>query len=338
MAVTMNQIAERLNISQATVSRVLNGKGADFISESTRERVLQAAREMGYHPNRMAQSLVTGKTMVVALWIRNPDAPYYARILRCVHETARKAGYVTILSGFRDHGNEHIPESTAEADASAWPVDGILAADCPRRVRAYLQSRGRHAVPIVGMSSDYVQDTDYVAFEPERGVREAASHLVSIGCRRLAHLTGACSIGSVRETRSAVFSQIVRDAGLEPEVLTAPDESRAAARACIAAQWKSGKRFDGLFCLNDDMAIGAYRGLIDAGARVPRDVALVGYDGIEDVEYLDPPLTTVIQPVDEMCEQAWSALHNRMNNPSAPPTHVLIQPRLIIRGSTARIP
>jgi len=333
MSVTMLDIAKRLNISQATVSRVLNGKGTQFISLATRDRVARTAVELGYRPNRLARSLVTGKTGVVALWVRNPDAPYYAGILRCVHERARSAGYEMILSGFRDRGGEP-PIEAHEVDRNAWPVDAVLAVDCPKRVGAYLEAKGGSAAPVVCMGSDVREDVDCIAFDPIPGVEAAARHLLHLGRNRLAHLTGECSINKVRISRAQTFARVVRGSGTEARIIIAPDETRASAREAMLDAWKRHGPFDGVFCINDDVAIGAYRALRDLKLRIPEDVALIGCDNIEDTQYLDSPLTTIEQPVGRMCDLAWQALEDRFREPRAPTRQMVLPTRLIVRAST----
>ena len=140
MSVTITDIARRANVSAATVSRVLSGKDG-LISAPTRERVRTAAAEMGYQRNRAAFGLVTGKSHVVALWIRNPDAPYYARMIRTIEEAASADGYELIVRGFRQRTDEEAEGEPGPWNAGLWPVDGILAADCRPAAASYAADR-----------------------------------------------------------------------------------------------------------------------------------------------------------------------------------------------------
>lgn len=341
MAITMVEIARRTNLSPATVSRVLNGKGVGFISAATRQRVLDVARELGYEPNRLARGLVTGRTQVMGAWIRNPDRPYYARILRNLLELASRSGYDMIVTPMHDQlpgvngsGANFVRESTM----SSWPADGVFAADCPNLAEGYLRRASQPGVyaPLVGLSSDYSEKADYVGFDVACGVRQAVEHLISIGCKRIAHLSSLIAIDRVRAARAGTYEEVLNRAGLAPEMILAPNESRAAARNTIVEYVRNNGAPDGLFCLNDDMAIGAYRGLRDLGLRIPEDVAVVGCDGVEDVLYLDVPLTTIVQPVEEMCRQAWEIMQRRLQDPSAPLRQVLLKPELRVDASTRR--
>lgn len=124
--------------------------------------------------------------------------------------------------------------------------------------------------------------------------------------------------------------------GREPEYILAPDDTRRSVGGVLKDYIARRGAPDGLFCFNDDMAIGAFRALRDLGLRIPDDVALVGCDGIEDAAYLDPPLTTIVQPLEEMCATAWQFLERRLLQPLLPLQQVTLEPSLEIRGSSRR--
>jgi LacI family transcriptional regulator len=117
-------------------------------------------------------------------------------------------------------------------------------------------------------------------------------------------------------------------------VILAANESRPAAREALRERLRRGPPIDGLFCLNDDMAIGAYRALRDSQRRIPEDCRVVGCDGIMDVEFLDTPLSTVLQPVEQMCHVGWETLKRRMTTPDGPLQQVLLPTTLIVRESS----
>lgn len=333
--VTITQIAQKTGFSPATVSRVLNGKGMGFISDSTRRAILASAADLGYRPSRNGRSDRPPQTRVVSLWIRNPDAPYYAGILRALHDRAAAAGYETILRFFRDRPDAPARE-LAWLPPAGWTVDAVFAADCRQMAQTFLSAHPSDVTPLVGLGDDVPTSADHVRFDPEHGVREAVEHLVAIGCRRIAHLSARATINNVRTVREQTYATVVAAAGQSPTVIHAVDETRGAARRAIVDHVRSHAAPDGLFCLNDDMAIGAYRGLLDLGLRVPRDVALVGCDGIEDGEFLESPLTTILQPVDELCRVAWACMQQRLADPAATIQSHVLRPHLLIRESTRR--
>lgn len=336
MAVTMVEIAKRTNLSPATVSRVINGKGVGFISPATRQRVLEAARAMGYEAARLPAD-APGKTMVVAAWIRNPDRSYYSRIIRHLLEAAAPHGYDVIIAPVHDQvlglaGGARL----RDAPASAWPCDGVIAVDCPQAAEAYARRFPGGACPLVGLNVEYSEHSDYVAIEVGGGVRQAVQHLASLGCRGVAMVSSHKVHDKVRAARTSAYEEAMREAGLAPEVILAPEASRHAARSAIAAYVQGHSAPDGLFCLTDDLAIGAYRGLRDMGVRVPEDTALLACDASEDVEFLDVPLSTIVQPLQEMCRSGWEVLMRRMREPGAPLSQSLLKPELRLAASTRR--
>lgn len=341
MAVTLAQIAARLGVSEATVSRVLNGRATSLISKATAERVLAVAAEMGYRTGRAAKGARLGRSGVVALWIRRPDAPYYARIVHLIQKFAAEGGFEMILRGYRDEptpadlpGGRDCGQNWGNA---AWPVDGLFCADCRVLAESYLQGRVPGLqVPIVGMGNDYPEGIDAIGFDVEHGAEEAVRHLLAMGCRRVVHVNAETAIPIVRDGRAARYRLALEEAGLTPMVITIPIEARASAREAMLAHVREHGPPDGVFCMNDDIAMGVYRALRDLDLRIPEDVAIVGCDDIEDVSYLDVPLSTIRQPVDELCRAAWQALRRRMAEPKAPLLRELITPRLVVRQSSQR--
>lgn len=336
MAVTMVEIAKRTNLSPATVSRVINGKGVGFISPATRQRVLDAAREMGYEPARLPAD-APGRTMVVAAWIRNPDRSYYARIIRHLLEAAAPHGYDVIIAPVHDQvvglaGGARL----RDGPASAWPCDGVIAVDCPQAAEAYARRFPGGACPIVGLNAEFSELSDYVAIEAGGGVRQAIEHLLAVGCRRVAIVSSHKVHDKLRVARTAAYEEAVRAAGLTPEVILAPDASRHSARTAVTSYVQSHSAPDGMFCLSDDLAIGAYRGLRDMGVRVPEDTALLACDASEEMEFLDVPLSTIVQPLPEMCRSGWEVLMRRLRDSRAPLSQSLLKPELRLAASTRR--
>ena len=166
-------------------------------------------------------------------------------------------------------------------------------------------------------------------------------HLIGSGFRRIAHATFVRK-NIAEGSRRIGYTKAMREAGLKPEFIYYPlsERQRPVARQLIQDYIREHGRPEAIFCHSDDVAIGIYRGLCDAGIRVPADIALVGCDGIEDTEYLECPLTSLVQPVAEMCTTAWQFLQNRLAEPAIPLQHSLLPLNLAIRDSslhTARI-
>ena len=218
---------------------------------------------------------------------------------------------------------------------SSWPVDGILAFDGPEEVQHYLAANPVSHLPIVSMGSFWVDTIDFVGVDLAFGTHAALQHLLAIGCRRIAFLFPRRD-HRAQDSRHNAYTTAMQQAGKQPEYIDAGENSRASARRCLRDYVQEHGCPDGLFCFNDDLAIGAYRGLCDLGIRVPEDIALIGCDGIEDTEYLETPLSTIAQPHEQMCALAWQFLKQRIQNESLPLQQKILRPQLILRKSSQR--
>jgi DNA-binding LacI/PurR family transcriptional regulator len=327
MKVTIKQIAEQVGVSPSTVSRVLSGRGERLISEQTRQRVLRAAEELGYQPHLGARSLVTGRTCTVALWMSQLFTAFHARIVHLMETTLWRSGYELLI---RQVGHQ------TEPPRHGWGrVDGIIGFECVGALRSVRKISYRRPLPVVSMGAYYLTDVDYVGVDLYTGTAQAVKHLIEQGCRRVAYLVNAES-RHPGDARRDAYDAVVEAAGLPKEYIVSVDQSRSAAMAAVAAHVEQFGLPDGIFCHNDEMALGAYRVLRLLGVRVPEEVALVGCDGIEDTEYLEVPLSTVRQPLEEMCRLACEFLQRRMAQPDAPLQSAVLLPQLMVRESSLR--
>jgi DNA-binding LacI/PurR family transcriptional regulator len=179
--------------------------------------------------------------------------------------------------------------------------------------------------------------TDNVQVDFQAGTKRVMAHLIESGFRRIAHATFVRK-DLPQEDRRLEYALAMRDAGLKPEYIYYPlsERQRPITRQLIQDYIRDKGLPEAIFCHSDDAALGIYRGLCDLNLRVPGDVALVGCDGIEDTEYLEHPLTTLVQPVAEMCATAWRFLQQRLEHPATPAQHALLVPQLAIRESSCR--
>ncbi|NUQ70284.1 MAG: LacI family DNA-binding transcriptional regulator [Chthonomonadales bacterium] len=328
---TIRDIAAAVGASPATVSKVLTGRGDSLISDTMRQRIRESARELGYSPNLAARALVTGRTYCIALWSETL-ADYHAAVANALLDVLRPSRYEMVITDVVKH-----PDWYAYFQRNApWPVDGIIALDSPQSVEAYLATSAGRNTPVVSIGAYYWEHTDHIGVDLGAGVRQAAHHLAEQGCRRIAHLT--CDHGMrPGEPRRLAYEEAMVDLGLEPRLLVTGQSSREDARLTVRDLVGSGQLPDALLCFNDETAIGAYRGLRDLGVRIPDDVALIGCDGIQDTAYFDQPITTIVQPVNELCRSAWQCLQTRLDEPDAPRQSRMLKADLMIRESSLRI-
>jgi len=311
-AVTLEEVARVAGVSRATVSRVVNR--VPTVDDDLRQTVQQAIDATGYRPNLAARSLVTRRAGSVALVL--PDEvrifgdPFFGRVVEGVMGVVQPLGVhlVVTLAGSSTH--EHLV-----ADLRQGRLDATM------RLPVVLSGR-----PMGSLRVSHV-DVDHAA-----GARLAVDHLVGIGRRRVATITGPLDNPSAID-RLAGFRTAMADHGVTDAPHVEGDfssESGARAARRLLAEHPD---LDGLFVASDLMAHGALPVLRRAGRRVPEDVAVVGFDDSVSALHCDPPLTTVRQPVEDMAAEMVRLLLDHVDRPNRPVSSVVFSPTFVVRQS-----
>jgi LacI family transcriptional regulator len=330
MSSTIAELAARLNLSKGAVSRILNHKGEAF-SEETRRRVFALADEVGYRPHPVARALATGRTGFIGLWVADLLTSYHAHVAHQMEDHLERHGYQVFITLYGKAGWD--PDNRTPA---AMPVvaDGIIAHEVPPFMWPRLFGNLPGRLPIVTTGAWHANEAvDYVGIDLGPASVEAVRHLVLSGRRRIAYMTDHLPIpGS--DVRYESYNGVLGESGVPVEYIETGKDRRAVVRAAARAYFEANGCPEAIFCHNDDTAIAAYRAVCDVGMRVPDDVALIGCDGIEDAEYLPTPISTIVQPLGEMCETAARFLERRLNDRDAPPQRVILQPTFVPRASS----
>jgi LacI family transcriptional regulator len=321
MAVSIHDIARELNLSAMTVSRVLGQSTRGYVAPATRERVLKAAREMGYRSNRNARALASGRTNTIALWIDHLHSSVYSQIADACRAEVQETGQELTVCEMNWHF------SRPGYRRLEWMVDGIIAVDPPEAsaLAVYLDDALAPALPRVHLGSglSVLWEGDYVQTDLQNGTRAAVEHLLRTGCRRIAYSVPA-GIDRPGQGNFDAYTETVRRTGLQPEYIVQRDLRMPAVRQATADHIRAHGKPDGLFCHYDELAIAGFRALRDLGLRVPDDVLIIGCEGNEFMDYFDPPLSTIAMPIKEMCQRAWHLLQRRIAEPDAPPDGVTL--------------
>ena len=336
---TIKEIAIQLKITPTAVSYALNGRTGK-VSPATRQRVLDAAQAMGYQPHTAAQALRTGRHHSVLVLIRTPQLPYYAEILHHMVQQVLAHPYQVIIqrgSLIEDEGKppQGAPQPATALSALHTGVDGYFIVDAPQTAAA-LRTREASRMrpkPVISMGTYHDNGEDFVGISLGMRTCEAVRHLLHLGCHRIAYLIDAGTY-SISEARRAAYVSTLEEAGLEPQFLIASEQSRTAAYHFVREHVLKKGHPDALLCINDEMAMGASRSFWDLGLRVPGDVSLIGCDGIPEAEYAYPSLTTIVQPIEEMCRIAWEFLERRLEQPTLPPQQRVLEATLSLRESS----
>jgi DNA-binding LacI/PurR family transcriptional regulator len=330
---TIRDVAAAAEVSQATVSRVLAGRGR-YVRQHLRDRVERAARELGYRPSMQAAALRTNRTYLVGLILRSITNPVWPEVARGVQGAARRAGYSVVLANTEwEEGSEQ--EYLATARRAGF--DGILIS--PGRVtNEELRELGIPAA-ILGSQAEF-PDFDVVGIDTEQGSADAVGHLAGLGHRRIALIAPPLDSSSGQKRRRD-YRRALAGRGLAERadyVVEAP-RTREGGQMAAAALLGLAEPPTALLASNDQQAIGALATAQRRGLSVPEELSIVGFDDIDAASATTPPLTTLRRPQREYGQLAMQFLLERIEG-RAPeqPRRRLFPCELVVRRTTGPAP
>jgi len=337
--VTSADVARRAGVSRATVSYVLNdAPSAIRISSETRDRVLQAVKELGYAPNRAAQNLRFQRTGILAYVHVGRLDPFSFRLMEGVQHAAQSHGFV-----FATFSLQSAPMfQQAIAFLGGRGADGVVTPEYEGPAYADLANLARQGLPVVTQAVSTDPAIPAIGFDLEEGGFLATSHLVELGHERIAHLGPRIQPWPWPDRypeRAAGYRRALATAGLEAR----PDwhiiESSSldgGARAIRKLLALPEPRPTAVFAYNDWMALGALRALHADGVKVPDDIAVVGFDGIDIASLTFPPLTTVELPFESWGRTAMDLISSQLAGKPAP-SPAFLKPSLVVRDSSVTV-
>ena len=335
--VRLKDIAHDMGLSTVTISKVL--RGHSDISEETRKRVLKRMKEMHYQPNFAARALITGRTWTIGLVVPDLLHPFFAQVAKA------------ITAGIRDHGYSlMITSSEEDAELEQQEIQQLLARRVDAIVIASAQGTVESFRAIEELRIPYVLidrrfrglSANFVGVDDKNVGSMATEHLIEQGCRRIAHIRGPET--STALGRLAGYHRALAAHGMEPKAdyiipIGSSGDDRGepggyeTTRKLLAAR----ERPDGIFCFNDPVALGAMRAILEAGLRIPEDVAVVGCGNVLYSDFLRVPLTSIDQDSAAIGKNAADLALSLVGAKSVvrPRTH-LVDPHLIVRASSLR--
>ena len=332
----MKDIAKELGLSQATVSKVLR-KHPD-ISEKTRLRVLERIKELDYQPNTLARSLVTGRSFLIGFVAPTLLHPFFAEIARAISAAVRDKGYFLIVSS-----SEEDPELEREEISRLLSrrLDALVIASAATDIEQF-NRMDKMAQPYVLVDRDLPGiAANFVGVNEEKAGRLATEHLIEMGCRRVAHIRGQDN--STGRGRFEGYRQVLHDRGLpfcEDYVVRRTFVDTETTRQGIEAMrilLQRDPKPDGVFCFNDPLAIGAMIAILDAGLRIPEDIALIGCGNLNYDGCLRVPLSSIDQNSQMIGQRAAELVLNLLELKQRPRARtIILEPTLVVRSSTQR--
>ena len=342
--VNLRMLAEHLELSQTTVSLVLNNSpSAKSIPQETRDRVVEAANRLNYRPNYFARSLRQSRSMSVGVLAPDLSEGYFTRVMSGVVQelTGAHYFYFTACHDWKKDLIEKYPRMLVER-----AVDGFLLLNTP-------SDNIDVPVPVVAISAHSAsENVTNIVLDHHQAVQQALTHLYSLGHRRIAFMRGPRAIPD-SEFRWEAIQQVAQEINLklDPALSIRIDSAGWSMKdgyhpmapeigyKPMQALLEKTHDFTAIFCFNDIAAIGAIRALRDSGLSVPGDISVVGFDDILSAAYYTPSLTTVRQPLMEMGKRGAQVLLERIANREAPlPPEIIMAPELVIRESTGPAP
>ncbi|MFB9235058.1 LacI family DNA-binding transcriptional regulator [Plantactinospora siamensis] len=323
----LKDVAERAGVSVKTVSNVVNGYL--HVRPDTRARVEEAIAELNYRPNLSARNLRKGRTGVIALAVPDFDLPYFAELARHVVSEAAGHGWTVLID---QTGGKREQERLVAAGIRDHLIDGLIFS--PLALTGADLAGGGDGTPMVllGERADH-GGADHVAIDNVAAAREITAHLTGLGRRRVAAIGAQRTPqGASARLRLRGYLAALAAAGIDRDdrlIAPAVQWHRADGAAAMRALLRSGVRPDAVFCFNDTLALGALRTLHEEGLRVPEDVAVAGFDDIEDGRFSVPTLSTVAPDKAEIARLAVDLLAARIDGarqPEAVPAGASVSP------------
>jgi LacI family transcriptional regulator len=321
---TIKDIAKKAGVSISTVSYALNGTGA--VSDATKKKILEVAKELNYNPNAIARRLKKKKQELIAVIVRDFHGPIYGEIIRGIRDVAQENDYEMVVAA--SYNNNKLTKILTE-----WVVDGAIILDSLISDETILDLANKdfHIVTL-----DRVIDKEHVSnvlIDNERAARRVVEYFVELGYSEIGFIGGPKeSLDNIR--RCEGFKEGMNNANLsiENDWFVFSDFTERGGYQSMIEQINNGKLPRAYFVANDEMAIGAMKALQNANIRIPEDVAIIGFDDIQLADYMSPKLTTVRRPSYELGSLAGEILIKSLKKGQTV-KNKLLETELIIRES-----
>jgi len=335
--VTQGDVARRAGVSPRTVSNVVNE--FPLVSDELRQRVLRAISELGYQPNLVARNLRRGRSGMIGLAVPELSVPYFSELAGLVIAEARRHSYTVVVE--QTDGDPDREQQLLQQNARGHLFDGLIFSPLGLGEAELRRHAGDTPTVLLG---EHIEDGpfDHVGLDNVAAARDATAHLIALGRQRIAAIGDQSRArGETGQLRSAGYREALRAGGLryQPSLVVPASSfhrgSGAEAMARLLDQAPvSGAVPDAVFCYNDLLAIGAMQTVLRRGLRIPDDIAIVGFDDIEEARYAFPALSTIAPDKGALARCAVAQLFARLKDQGAPLTSHQVGYSLKVRGSS----
>lgn len=336
MTVRMKDIAKELGLSVVTISKVL--RNHPDISEETRARVLKHVKDRDYQPNILARSLVTGHSFLIGLIVPDLIHPFFAEVAKALSVVIRSRGYSLIISS-----SEEDPELESQEvrQLLARQLDALVIASTATSGEQF-DRLGQHGLPYVLLDRNFTgHSANFVGIDDLAAGRMATEHLINAGCRCVAHISGRKNSTGVNRLEGYRQALLLHHLSYSTDYVVSRTnvdiESRQQGAEAMRLLLQRSPRPDGVFCYNDPLAIGAMDAILDAGLRIPEDIAVIGCGNLHYDSSLRVPLSSIDQHSQVIGRRVGEIVLDLVESKEKQPSRsVIIEPSLVIRSSTRK--
>ncbi|MDI7741324.1 LacI family DNA-binding transcriptional regulator [Lysinibacillus fusiformis] len=322
---TISDVAKLANVSVATVSRYLNDSG--YVGTKSRESIELAIKELNYSPSEVARSLSTKQSDIIGLIIPDIKNPFFPELARAVEDTAFEYGYTVILCNSDENAEKekHYLQKLTKKYVAGIILTSIIE-----------QENHRQSVnlPIVALDRPIQSEIPTVTTNNQKGARLATEYLLQCGATNLLCMSGPKNMTS-SQARVEGFKSAINDKEMEWQIIESPYDFEMAEKI-LYDYLKENPAIDGIFACSDASAIGALKAAHRLHLRIPEDIQIVGFDGIQIGNVVSPGLTTVAQNIYLLGQTATRLLIKQIEGKNLTETSVCIDPELIIRETTRK--
>ncbi|MDR1586972.1 MAG: LacI family DNA-binding transcriptional regulator [Treponema sp.] len=313
---TIKDVAEKAGVSIATVSRVFNNRG--YLSGAVKRKVADAMEALDYHPNDLARSLQKRKSWLIGLIVPSTAHPFFGEIARYAEEAAYEKGYKVLLCNSLQNREK---EQGYIKMLKRCQVDGIIMGSHSLDTEDYA---GLH-LSVVSLDRELSSSIPYVCCDNRQGGELAAQHLIARGCRDLVHISGSLAVPMLSNRRTEAFIAACKKARVPLHCYELPDQAIVDFNIETEIQriMENHPHCDGVFATSDLSAAAVIGFAAKTGKKVPADMKVIGFDGILTGRFLNPPLTTIRQPIESISRYAVEFLVRMMEGEKVPSKTVL---------------
>lgn len=332
--INITDIAKRSGFSITTVSRVLNGKANKYrISKATQDIIKSTAAELKYVPNEFARNLRTGKSQTIALIVPALKNPFFAEIASTINTEARKSYYITLIG---DSNDSITIEKEEVKQLSSRSIDGMIIVPCGYE-HDHLVDLKEAGIPVICIDRYFMdQDLSHVSSDNYDGAYKATRYLIDRGHTNIACIQGVkYSAPNIERVRG--FEDAMNDQGISTYSVTGDDFSEQNGYLETKLLLQRESRPTAIFGFSNTISMGAIRALREENIAIPDEISLLTFDDNPYLDYIEPPLTRVSQPIEEICKIAIKLLVSMIQEDDSTTKRVLLKTNLIIKDSVKSI-